>query len=63
MVLDAGMFFSLLLLRPHRTTLPFTFLCHLLFHGFTFLVRVRVRVRVGLGLGSPQPEPEPEPEP
>ena len=41
MVLDAGMFFSLLLLRPHRSTLPFTFLCLLLFHGFTFLAMAK----------------------
>jgi len=35
------MFFSLVLLRPHRATLPLIMLCHLLFHGFTFLAMAK----------------------
>ena len=35
------MFFSLVMLRPHRATLPLIALSHLLFHGFTFLAMAK----------------------
>ena len=35
------MFFSLVMLRPHRATLRVIVLCHLLFHGFTFLAMAK----------------------
>ena len=33
LLLDAGMFFSLALLRPRRATLPIICACHIAFHG------------------------------